>query len=423
MKLWDKGLPTAEAVHRFTVGNDREMDRRLAPFDIQGTKAHVTMLASCGLLPADELPGLIKALETLEAEAIHSDFAIPVELEDIHSWVEYRLVELVGESGKKVHTARSRNDQVLVDIHLYLKATLDAFESRVKDLGNRLCDLALEHQKTGLPGYTHTQVAMPSSFGMWFSAYAECLADDLLLLGAAKSCADQNPLGTAAGYGSVFPIDREQTTQLLGFSGIKYNPIAAQLNRGKLENTVCFALGSVSATLGKLASDSVLYLCQNFDFIAFPDELTTGSSIMPHKKNPDVFELIRAKCNQVSAATTEIQALTRNLTSGYHRDFQLLKEPLFRAIDLTSDCLEMTLYMLEHIRVRENLLDEARYSVVYSVDAISTYVNEGMPFRDAYVKVGQEIAEGRVLSGNDISTTHSGSLDNLCVEQIRQKLN
>ena len=401
MKLWDKGTATAELVHRFTVGNDREMDKRLAPFDIQGTIAHVTMLSECGLFPKSELTGVVNELVYLLEHVKTADFAVPEDVEDIHSWVEIQLTEKLGDIGKMVHTARSRNDQVLVDIHLYLKTVLEQFQSDVKAFGHELCDLAVKFESVRLPGYTHTQVAMPSSFGMWLSAYAECLSDDLVLLKAAHQCADQNPLGTAAGYGSSFPVDRLKTTELLGFSQLKVNPVAAQLNRGKLEQTVCFALTSLSGTMGKLAADAVLFLCQNFAFISFPDELTTGSSIMPHKKNPDVFELIRAKCNQVSTLSFEVAALSRNLTSGYHRDFQLLKEPLFRAIDLTMDCLRMIRYMMSQLQVSEKLMENPLYSSVYSVDAIKALVDSGVPFREAYVKVGKEIEAGLVLEASD----------------------
>lgn len=422
MKLWDKGTSTAELVHRFTVGNDREMDKRLAPFDIQGTIAHVTMLSECGLFPKAHLEEVVNELDYLLTVVKNETFEIPENVEDIHSWVEIQLTEKLGDIGKMVHTARSRNDQVLVDIHLYLKSFLEQIQTDVVTFGNELCDLAEKFEPIQLPGYTHTQVAMPSSFGMWLSAYAECLSDDLLLLKAAHQCADQNPLGTAAGYGSSFPIDRAKTTELLGFSQLKVNPVAAQLNRGKLEQTVCFALTSLSGTMGKLASDCVLFLCQNFAFISFPDELTTGSSIMPHKKNPDVFELIRAKCNQVSTLSLEIAALSRNLTSGYHRDFQLLKEPLFRAIDLTSDCLQMLRYMMNQLEVSEHLMENPLYSSVYSVDAIKTLVDAGVPFREAYVKIGKEIEMGLLLEPPLEKTTHIGSLNNLGIEVIREKL-
>ena len=422
MKLWDKGTTTLESIHQFTVGNDREMDKRLAPYDIQGTIAHITMLSNGGLFPKSELENVAHELKILLAEVEKSDFTIPHEVEDIHSWVELKLTEKLGNIGKMVHTSRSRNDQVLVDLHLYLKAELTQFQQKVRDFGKELCDLAVKYEFVSLPGYTHTQVAMPSSFGMWLSAYAECLADDLLLLKTAYDWADQNPLGTAAGYGSSFPIDRELTTELLGFSQLKINPIAAQLNRGKLEQTVCFALTSLSGTMGKLASDCVLYLCQNFQFIQFPDELTTGSSIMPHKKNPDVFELIRAKCNQVGTLSFEVSAISRNLTSGYHRDFQLLKEPLFRAIDLTSDCLEMLGYMMHQLEVSSELMENALYSSVYSVDAIKVLVDKGVPFRDAYVQVGKEIEAGKILKPSTEKTTHIGSLDNLRIDLIREKL-
>lgn len=422
MKLWDKGTATADRIHAFTVGNDREMDKRLARFDIEGSIAHVTMLAECGLFPKEELNKLVTQFGYLLIQIQEPDFAIPSEVEDIHSWVELELIRKLGELGKMIHTARSRNDQVLVDIHLYLKHTLSEFIGETKTFGEELCVLAEKYEHVRMPGYTHTQIAMPSSFGMWLSAYAECLADDLMLLETAYKTADQNPLGTAAGYGSSFPIDRERTTELLGFSALKVNPVAAQLNRGKLEQTTCFALTSLSGTLGKLANDCVLYVCQNFGFIEFPEKLTTGSSIMPHKKNPDVFELIRAKCNQVSSISVEISALTRNLCSGYHRDFQLLKEPLFRSIDLTKDCLEMMRYMMSQLNVKQDLMENPLFSAVYSVDEIKREMEAGLPFRDAYLKVGLAFNEGVTFRNSSEKTSHSGSLDNLRIDLIREKL-
>lgn len=422
MKLWDKGKGTAERVHAFTVGNDRIMDKRLASADIRGTIAHVTMLSEQGLFPKEELAKLIGALEELLQLVVLDDFQLPNNVEDIHSYVEMELTKKLGDLGKKVHSARSRNDQVLVDLHLYLKETLIEIRKGVVELATQFCMRAEELKSIALPGYTHTQVAMPSSFGMWLGAYAECLADDLILIDAAIKWADQNPLGTAAGYGSSFPINRERTTELLGFSQLKVNPVAAQLNRGKLEQTTAFALSSLATTLGKFATDCVLYLCQNFDFIAFPDEVTTGSSLMPHKKNPDVFELIRAKSNQVNSVVVEINALTRNLTSGYHRDFQLLKEPLFRAIDTTVDCLGMTQYMLPQLMPKSDLLNDPKYGVVYSVEAVARLVQEGMSFRDAYVKIGQDIENGMKLNELKATTVHTGSLDVLGLDVILGKL-
>ncbi len=421
MKLWDKGAFTSAEVHAFTVGNDREMDKRLAPFDVQGTLAHSNMLFSVGLLSEAEHHQLIEGLNRLKTIVSQEEFEIPTEMEDIHSYIEFRLTEWYGETGKKVHTARSRNDQVATALQLYLKDAITHLMEKTRLLGNILCDKALVHEFDYIPGYTHTQVAMPSSIGMWLSAYAECLADDLQLMHCAYQLADQNPLGTAAGYGSTFPIDREHTTDGLGFSALKINPIAAQLNRGKLEQTVAFSLAQLGGTTAKLANDCVWMLCQNFGFISFPDSLTTGSSIMPHKKNPDVFELIRAKSNQLSAIPSEINAITRNLVSGYHRDFQLLKEPLFRSIDQSHLILDLLKYMMPQLEVKQIDLSNPTYSGIFSVDAVAKLVQNGHSFREAYVEVGQQVKTDHEQK-TPVTTSHIGSLHALSIEKIRGKL-
>ena len=421
MKLWDKGAITSAEVHAFTVGNDREMDKRLAPFDVQGTLGHSNMLFSVGLLSEAEHHQLVEGLNRLKTIVSQDEFEIPTEMEDIHSYIEFRLTEWYGETGKKVHTARSRNDQVATALQLYLKDAITQLMEKTRLLGNILCDKASLHEFDYIPGYTHTQVAMPSSIGMWLSAYAECLADDLQLMQCASQLTDQNPLGTAAGYGSTFPIDREHTTDGLGFSALKINPIAAQLNRGKLEQTVAFSLAQMGGTTAKLANDCVWMLCQNFSFISFPDSLTTGSSIMPHKKNPDVFELIRAKSNQLSAIPAEINAITRNLVSGYHRDFQLLKEPLFRSIDQSHLILDLLMYMMPQLEVKQVDLSNPIYSGIFSVDAVAKLVQNGRSFREAYIEVGQQVKTDHEQK-TPLATSHIGSLHALSIEKIRAKL-
>jgi len=421
MKLWDKGSITSTEVHAFTVGDDREMDKRLAPFDVQGTLAHCNMLLSVGLISETEHLQLVEGLKRLKTIVSHAEFEIPTEMEDIHSYIEFRLTEWYGDTGKKVHTARSRNDQVATALQLYLKEAVANLMKKTRLLGDILCDKASLHEFDYIPGYTHTQVAMPSSIGMWLSAYAECLADDLKLMQCAYQLTDQNPLGTAAGYGSTFPIDREHTTIGLGFSQLKINPIAAQLNRGKLEQTITFSIAQMGSTTAKLANDCVWMLCQNFSFISFPASLTTGSSIMPHKKNPDVFELIRAKSNQLSAIPAEINAITRNLVAGYHRDFQLLKEPLFRSIDQSNLILDLLIYMMPQLNVKKTDLSNPIYSGLFSVDSVAKLVQDGISFREAYTKVGQE-GKTEQQQKAPLQTTHIGSLHALNIEEIRRKL-
>lgn len=422
MKLWDKGIPTDKKTDMFTVGNDRELDLVLAPYDVIGNIAQAKMLAKVGLLTDAEATDLVVVLEEILADIKKGDFIIEDSFEDIHSKVEYLLIEKLGDTGKKIHTARSRNDQVLTDIHLYLKAELQTIKDQVKELFDLLIVQSKAYQNILLPGYTHFQVAMPSSFGMWFSAYAETLIDDVTLLNAALTVADQNPLGSAAGYGSSFPIDRAFTTQEMGFATLKYNSVAAQMSRGKVEKTTAFALASVAGTLSKLAMDITLYLSQNFNFISLPQHLTTGSSIMPHKKNPDIFELIRGKCNKIQALPYEITLITNNLPSGYHREFQLLKEGLFPALQTLKSCLEMAHYSIKEIKVNENILDDKKYDYLFTVDALNELVTQGVPFRDAYKIVGGQVDEGTFVSPKATNHTHEGSINNLCLDEIVAKM-
>ena len=422
MKLWDKGYTVDNVVDRFTVGNDRVLDLKLAKHDVAGNKAHAQMLASIGILTDEELKSILKGLEIIGQTIADGSFTIEEDFEDVHSKIEFELVRLIGEAGKKIHTARSRNDQVLVDLHLYAKEEIEVMLALTQQLFDTLMKLAEQHQAILMPGYTHMQVAMPSSFGLWFSAYAEALIDDVHMLKAAARIADQNPLGSAAGYGSSFPINRTMTTELLGFETMKYNVVAAQMSRGKLERTLSMAMASVSGTLAKLSADICLYMSQNFGFVSFPKELTTGSSIMPHKQNPDVFELLRAKSNRLQALPTEIILITNNLTSGYHRDFQLLKEGLMSGIDTLKDNLEVCDFMLQHIRVNPDLLDNSIYDHMYSVEEVNALVLDGMSFRDAYRQLGIDIMEGRYTPKKQVHHTHEGSIGNLCLTEIRSKM-
>ena len=422
MKLWDKGIPTDKKTDIFTVGNDRELDLVLAEYDVIGSMAHAKMLGKTGLLNDKEVSELLTGLEEILADIKAGNFVIEDSFEDVHSKVEYLLTEKVGDAGKKIHTARSRNDQVLTDVHLYLKAELTTIKQQVKELFDLLMAMASENQNVLLPGYTHLQVAMPSSFGMWFSAYAESLIDDVVMLNAALTVTDQNPLGSAAGYGSSFPIDRTFTTNELGFATLKYNSVAAQMSRGKTEKTTAFALASVAGTLSKLAMDICLYLSQNFNFISLPQHLTTGSSIMPHKKNPDIFELIRGKCNKIQALPYELTLITNNLPSGYHREFQLLKEGLFPALQTLKSCLEMAHYSIKEIKVNNNILDDKKYDYLFTVDALNELVAQGIPFRDAYKIVGEQVENGTFVSPKATKHTHEGSINNLCLDEITQKM-
>ncbi|MDV6167510.1 argininosuccinate lyase [Flavobacterium sp. DG1-102-2] len=422
MKLWEKGIPTDIKTDIFTVGNDRELDLLLAEYDVVGSMTHAKMLASVGLLTNEEAEDLVMALEDILTDIKKGDFFIEQSFEDVHSKVEYLLIEKLGDTGKKIHTARSRNDQVLVDVHLFLKAELTAIKLQTKELFDLLMAKAEATKDILLPGYTHFQVAMPSSFGMWFSAYAESLVDDVVMLNAALTVADQNPLGSAAGYGSSFPIDRTFTTQELGFKTLKYNSVAAQMSRGKAEKTAAFAMASLAGTLSKLAMDACLYLSQNFSFITLPQHLTTGSSIMPHKKNPDIFELIRGKCNKIQALPYELTLITNNLPSGYHRDLQLLKEGLFPAIQTLKSCLEMMAFSIKEVQPNENILDDKKYDYLFTVDALNELVTKGVPFRDAYKIVGEQVENNSFHSPKATKHTHEGSINNLCLNEIKEKM-
>ena len=423
MKLWDKGYATDKKIDLFTVGNDRELDLQLAKYDVLGNIAQSKMLHSIGTLSTEELSGLLTELNAILKTVEDGTFAIEDTFEDVHSKVEWLLTEKLGDAGKKIHTARSRNDQVLLDVHLYSKDAIVDLKNWTKKLFDLLMDLADKYKNHLLPGYTHLQVAMPSSFGMWFSAYAESLIDDVYFLNAAYKVADQNPLGSAAGYGSSFPIDRQMTTDLLGFDVLKVNAVAAQMGRGKLEKSISFAMASLSATLSKMSMDLCLYMSQNFGFVSFPDELTTGSSIMPHKKNPDVFELIRGKCNKLQALPYELTLITNNLPSGYHRDLQLVKEGLIPSVSTLKSCLDMMVFSLENIIVTENIVSDDKYKYIFSVEAVNALVQAGTPFRDAYKIVGQEIAAGKFEPNKEVKHTHIGSVGNLALDQIQEKMN
>ena len=423
MKLWQKDKDALKEVTEFTTGNDRELDLYLARFDVLGSLAHITMLESIGLLTHDELTALSKELKGIFTEIEKGSFKIEEGVEDIHSQVELMLTKKLGEAGKKIHSGRSRNDQVLVDCKLFFRSEIQELVSEIKNVFDLLIKKSEEHKITLLPGYTHLQLAMPSSFGLWFGAYAESLVDDVITLQAAYRIVNKNPLGSGAGYGSSFPLNRKLTTQLLGFDDLNYNVVYAQMGRGKTERIVAAALGNVAATLSKLAMDACLYLNQNFAFISFPEELTTGSSIMPHKKNPDVFELVRAKCNSLQALPNEIILLTTNLPSGYHRDFQLLKEKLFPAFNTLRDCLKMVHLMLSKIQINKDILQEEKYTYLFSVEEVNKLVLKGAPFRDAYKKIGQDIEQGKFSNAKEVNHTHEGSIGNLCNDQIQRMMN
>lgn len=422
MKLWDKGFSTDKKIDLFTVGNDRELDLVLAKYDVIGSLAHAKMLHKIGLLTAAEIDAVENELELISELIEQGNFTIEDDFEDVHSKIEFLLTQKLGDTGKKIHTARSRNDQVLVDVNLYVRDELKEIKNMILDLFNLLMNLSEKHKKILLPGYTHLQVAMPSSFGMWFSAYAESLIDDIYLLNAAYKITDQNPLGSAAGYGSSFPIDRMSTTADLDFGDLKINAVAAQMSRGKTEKSVAFAMSSVAGTLSKFAMDICLYMSQNFGFIAFPDELTTGSSIMPHKKNPDVFELIRGKCNKIQALPYELTLITNNLPSGYHRDLQLLKEGLMPAIQSLKACLEMFIFSLENVQVNKNILDNSIYDYLFTVEEVNQLVQDGVPFRDAYKIVGEKVVKGAFKPDKKVDHSHIGSVGNLALEMIQAKM-
>lgn len=420
MKLWQKNYQVDKSIDTFTVGDDRDLDLYMAKFDVLGSLAHTRMLEKVGLLTAEDLEQVQQGLKDIYYEVEAGNFTIEDGVEDVHSQVEMLLTRRLGEVGKKIHSGRSRNDQVLVDIKMFMRHELMRIVSSYQQLFDVLQGLSNEHKDKLLPGYTHLQLAMPSSFGMWFGAYAEAITDDMEVLLAAYNSTNKNPLGSAAGYGSTFPLDRQLTTDLLGFDTLNYNAVFAQMSRGKAERNVAFAIASVASTLSKLAYDVVLYMNQNFGFISFPDELTTGSSIMPHKKNPDVFELIRGKCNVLQSLPNEIMLLTSNLPSGYHRDLQLTKDVIFPAFAKIISCIDMTTYMLSQVKVKDGLLDDEKYDVLFSVDAVNNLVVEGKPFRDAYKIVGGEIAEGKFKRPVQLNYQHLGSIGNLANEKIAE---
>jgi argininosuccinate lyase len=422
MKLWDKGFSTDKKIDLFTVGNDRELDLVLAKYDVIGSLAHARMLHKIGLLTATEIGQVEKELAHITSLIEKGEFVIEEEFEDVHSKVEYLLTEKLGDTGKKIHTARSRNDQVLVDVHLYLREEVKDIRAMIMEFFNLLLELSDTYKDVLLPGYTHFQVAMPSSFGMWFSAYAESLIDDMYMLNAAYRIVDQNPLGSAAGYGSSFPIDRDHTTSEMEFGELKVNSVAAQMSRGKTERSVSFAMSSVAGTLSKFAMDICLYMSQNFGFISFPDELTTGSSIMPHKKNPDVFELIRGKCNKIQSLPYELTLIINNLPSGYHRDLQLLKEGLIPGIQALKSCLEMFTFSLKNIEVNKSIVDQKIYDYLFTVEEVNQLVQDGIPFRDAYKMVGAKVTAGEFKPNKKVFHSHIGSIGNLGLDRIRAKM-
>ena len=420
MKLWEKNFEVNAEIDRFTVGRDRELDLLLAPFDVLGSMAHITMLEQIGLLEADELRRLLAALRDIYATCQRGDFVIEDGIEDVHSQVELMLTRQLGDIGKKIHSGRSRNDQVLVDLKLFTRHELRQIADAVHDLFDELLAKSEQHKDVLMPGYTHLQIAMPSSFGLWFGAYAESLCDDLLFLRAAWQMTNRNPLGSAAGYGSSFPLNRQLTTDLLGFDNMDYNVVYAQMGRGKTERNVAFAIATIAGTLAKLAYDACLFSSQNFGFLHLPKECTTGSSIMPHKKNPDVFELIRAKSNKLQALPQQVTLIINNLPVGYFRDLQIIKEAFLPAFDELKDCLQMTTYIIRKIEVNEHILDNPLYDPMFSVEEVNRLAASGVPFRDAYKQVGLAIENGTFRAQHDIHHTHEGSIGNLCNEQIRQ---
>ena len=423
MKLWNKGFEPDKLIEDFTVGADRELDLRLARYDVQGSMAHIRMLESIGLLESEELPVLLEALEGIAQSIERGEFVIEPGVEDVHSQVELMLTRQLGDMGKKIHSGRSRNDQVLVDLKLFMRDELKSVAQHIVKLFNRLQSLSNEHEEQLMPGYTHLQVAMPSSFGLWFGAYAESLVDDMEMVLAAYNIANQNPLGSAAGYGSSFPLDRTMTTRLLEFADLHYNVVAAQMSRGKTERAAAYAIASVASTLGKFAMDVCLFMCQNYGFISFPDNLTTGSSIMPHKKNPDVFEIMRGKCNRLQAVPNEISLLTANLPLGYHRDLQLLKDIIFPATTTLCECLDMCDFMLQHIKVNTDILDDSRYDYLFTVEDVNRLTLSGVPFREAYKQIGMAVQRGEYQPTRCVEHTHEGSIGNLCNDKIADKMN
>lgn len=423
MKLWNKGKKIDALVDSFTIGNDQKLDLYLAEFDVLGTLAHIMMLENINLLSKEELLKLKNELKNIYKQIKENKFQIEEGIEDVHSQIESMLTKKLGYLGKKIHAGRSRNDQVLVDIKLYIRSKIIAIVEKTGLLFDILINQSEKYKNVLLPGYTHLQVAMPSSFGLWFGAYAEGLTDDLLLLLSAYKINNQNPLGSGAGYGSSFPLNRQLTTELLGFDLMSYNVIYAQMGRGKTEKTVAMAIAGIASTLSKLATDICLYMSQNFEFLSLPDEFSTGSSIMPHKKNPDVFELLRAKCNKLQTVHSEISFITGNLPSGYFRDFQIIKESLFPAFECLEDCLSLTAYISDKLKIKDNILDDEKYKYIFSVEKVNKEVIKGVPFRDAYNKVSKSIQDGKYTPDKTINHTHEGSIGNLCNQKIREKMN
>ena len=422
-KLWDKGFEINAEIEKYTVGRDRELDLYLAQDDVLGSMAHITMLESIGLLEKEELTALLAQLKEIYSQVLQGNFEIEDGIEDVHSQVELMLTRSLGEMGKKIHSGRSRNDQVLVDLRLFTRRQLRLIVEDVCSLFKELQAQSERYKNILMPGYTHLQVAMPSSFGLWFGAYAESLVDDMMMLQAAYRQTNRNPLGSAAGYGSSFPLDRSMTTRLLGFDSMDYNVVYAQMGRGKTERNVAFAMASVASTISKMAFDACLFNSQNFSFVRLPKECTTGSSIMPHKKNPDVFELTRAKCNKLQALPQQIMMIMNNLPSGYFRDLQIIKEVFLPAFQELRDCLQMSAYIIRKMEVNEEILSDPRYDLMFSVEEVNRLATEGMPFRDAYKKVGMDIEAGNFTPNKDIRHTHEGSIGNLCNNEIAQLMN
>ena len=422
MKLWNKGFEPDKAVEEYTVGQDRELDLRLAKYDVEGSMAHIRMLERIGLLTKDELEQLLEALSEIHSAALRGEFVIEEGVEDVHSQVELMLTRKLGDVGKKIHSGRSRNDQVLIDLKLFLREELQLIARDVVSLFNRLLSLSEEHRDVLMPGYTHLQIAMPSSFGLWFGAYAESLVDDMQMVVTAYKIANQNPLGSAAGYGSSFPLDREMTTEILEFNSLHYNVIAAQMSRGKSERAAAYAIASVASTLGRFAMDVCMFMCQNFGFVSLPDELTTGSSIMPHKKNPDVFEIMRGKCNRLQALPNEISLLTTNLPLGYNRDLQLLKDIIFPATTELRKSLQMCDFMLQHITINRGIIENSLYDYLFTVEDVNRLVLQGVPFREAYRTIGEQVQRGEYTPTREVHHTHVGSIGNLCNDKIERKM-
>ncbi len=423
MKIWNKGGKINTLIENFTIGNDRKLDLYLAEFDVLGSLAHIIMLENIKLLNKEELSKLKDGLKKIHKQIKDNKFSIDEGVEDVHSQIELMLTKNLGDLGKKIHTGRSRNDQVLADIKMYIRSKIKTIVEKTGLLFDILINQSEKYKNVLLPGYTHLQVAMPSSFGLWFGAYAEALTDDLQLLLAAYKINNQNPLGSGAGYGSSFPLNRQLTTDLLGFDLLSYNVVYAQMGRGKTEKISATAIASIASTLSRLATDICLYMSQNFEFFTLPDEFTTGSSIMPHKKNPDVFELLRAKCNKLQTLYNEISYITNNLPSGYFRDFQIIKESLFPAFESLENCLSLAAYVIEKLEIKENILDDEKYKYIFSVEEVNKEVIKGIPFRDAYNKVSKRIQEDKYTPDKSINHTHEGSIGNLCTQQIREKMN